>query len=165
MHEPNVAKTWINTAAGALWTVPTPSLGDTDPPSSRRTLSLMKSAIARLAVSVLAFLGPASAAGVYNLQDNVVGNGFYDFFGVESIPDPTHGRVYACVPPVSPACTNDYSRNYVDAGTARAQNLTYANGDTFILRADYKTTLTPSGPGRNSVRLLSHKYFTRHVAV
>jgi hypothetical protein len=53
----------------------------------------------------------------------------------------------------------------VDQGTSRNLNLTYASDDTFILRADYKTRLDPSGPGRNSVRIKSHKTFTQHVAV
>ncbi len=55
--------------------------------------------------------------------------------------------------------------NYVDQGTAIAKNLTYASGDTFIIRAGHTTVLTPSGPGRNSVRLMSNKQYTRHVAV
>ena len=54
----------------------------------------MKTDVSRLAIPFLALLGQAIAAGVYNLQDNVVGNGFYDFFGFETISDPTHGRVY-----------------------------------------------------------------------
>jgi hypothetical protein len=57
------------------------------------------------------------------------------------------------------------TRNYVDKATAQAQNLTFASSDTFILRADYKTTLSPSGPGRNSVRLLSNNQYSTHVAV
>ena len=56
-------------------------------------------------------------------------------------------------------------RNYVDQATALAQNLTYANGDTLILRADYWTTLDPNGPGRNSVRIQSNKQYTTHVIV
>jgi hypothetical protein len=58
-----------------------------------------------------------------------------------------------------------YCRNYVDESTARAQNLTYASSDTFVLRADDTTTLSPSGPGRNSVRLLSNNAYTTHVAM
>lgn len=53
----------------------------------------------------------------------------------------------------------------MDQGTALADNLTYANGNTLILRADDKTVLNPSGPGRNSVRIRSVKTYTTHVAV
>ena len=56
-------------------------------------------------------------------------------------------------------------RNYVDQDTALALNLTYYNGDTFIIRADDTTVLSASGPGRNSVRLQSNKQYTTHVTV
>ncbi|KAG5640368.1 hypothetical protein DXG03_008893, partial [Asterophora parasitica] len=84
----------------------------------------------------------------YHQSDNIVGSGFLSAFSVESLADPTHGRV-----------------NYVDAGTAASENLTYANGDTFILRADYKKTLTAGGPGRDSVRIQSNKQYTTSVAI
>nr|2CL2_A Chain A, PUTATIVE LAMINARINASE [Phanerodontia chrysosporium]2W39_A Chain A, PUTATIVE LAMINARINASE [Phanerodontia chrysosporium]2W52_A Chain A, PUTATIVE LAMINARINASE [Phanerodontia chrysosporium] len=84
----------------------------------------------------------------YHLEDNWVGSAFLSTFTHEAIADPTHGRV-----------------NYVDQATALAKNLTYASGDTLILRADHTTTLSPSGPGRNSVRIRSIKTYTTHVAV
>lgn len=56
-------------------------------------------------------------------------------------------------------------RQYVDAPTAIAENLTYATLDTFILRADDQAVLDPNGPGRKSVRLLSNQAYTTHVAV
>ena len=56
-------------------------------------------------------------------------------------------------------------RNYVDQATALAQNLTYASGDTLILRADDTTVLSASGPGRNSVRLMSNNVYSTHVTV
>ncbi|PPQ92277.1 hypothetical protein CVT25_008585 [Psilocybe cyanescens] len=56
-------------------------------------------------------------------------------------------------------------RNYVDAGTAASQNLTFASGNTFIMRADSKKTLSSSGAGRNSVRLQSNKQYTTSVMV
>lgn len=49
-----------------------------------------------------------------------------------------------------------YNSNYVDQPTAQAQNLTFASGNTFIMRADFTSTLNPSGPGRNSVRIQSN---------
>lgn len=60
----------------------------------------------------------------------------------------------------SPSC-----RNYVDQATALSKNLTYANGNTLILRADDTTVLSPSGPGRDSVRIRSIKTYTTHVSV
>lgn len=88
------------------------------------------------------------SAATYNLQDNYVGNGFLSGFVHEAISDPTHGRV-----------------NYVDQGTALSKNLTFANGNTFVIRADSTTSLSASGPGRNSVRVRSQKTYTTHVAM
>lgn len=48
---------------------------------------------------------------------------------------------------------------------AQQLNLTYASADHFVLRADYKTTLNPSGPGRNSVRIASNKQYKTSVLV
>ena len=56
-------------------------------------------------------------------------------------------------------------RNYVSQETALAKNLTYANHDTLILRADYTTILDARGPGRDSFRLQSNKQYLNHVAV
>ncbi|KAG6828594.1 hypothetical protein H0H92_007335 [Tricholoma furcatifolium] len=80
---------------------------------------------------------------VYNLADSHQGTGFLKSFSYQAIPDPTNGRV-----------------NYVDAATAASQNLTYASGDHFVLRADYTQVLSASGPGRNSVRLMSNKQYS-----
>ena len=88
------------------------------------------------------------AKSTYFLADSWVGPGFLNGFSHQAIIDPTHGRV-----------------NYVDQPTALAQNLTYASQESFIIRADSTHTLSPTGPGRNSVRLLSHKRYTTHVAV
>lgn len=54
--------------------------------------------------------------------------------------------------------------NYVNQATALAQNLTYASGNTLILRTDHTTTLSGS-QNRNSVRIKSVKTYTTHVAV
>ncbi|KAF8059824.1 glycoside hydrolase family 16 protein [Lyophyllum atratum] len=99
------------------------------------------------ALTLLSLAGPALAAN-YPLSDSIVGPAFYDTFDFQAIGDPTHGRV-----------------NYVDRTTAQNQNLTYAAGDTFILRTDFKKTLNPAGPGRDSVRIRSKKVYTTHVAV
>jgi len=96
---------------------------------------------------LLCFVGSALGA-TYQQTDSHTGDGFLKSFSHQAIADPTHGRV-----------------NYVDQTTALAQNLTYANGDTFIIRADHTTVLSASGPGRNSVRLQSNKQYYNHVAV
>lgn len=57
------------------------------------------------------------------------------------------------------------SLSYVDGATAQNLNLTYANGNTFILRSDFTTTLNPSGPGRNSVRLSSNKQYGNSLLI
>ncbi|KAF8873871.1 2 beta-glucan [Infundibulicybe gibba] len=87
-------------------------------------------------------------AATYSQSDNIVGAGFLSAFNFEAIADPTHGRV-----------------NYVDANTAKSQNLTFTSSDTFIMRADHTTVLNPNGAGRNSVRIRSNKAYTTHVAV
>ncbi|TFK32346.1 laminarinase [Crucibulum laeve] len=84
----------------------------------------------------------------YSQTDSHTGSGFLKSFSVQAISDPTHGRV-----------------NYVDAGTAASQNLTYSSGDHFVLRADSKKVLSASGAGRNSVRLQSNKAYTTSVMV
>jgi len=84
----------------------------------------------------------------YAQTDSHQGSGFLESFGVQSIPDPTNGRV-----------------NFVDGPTAMSENLTFSSGDTFILRADATTILDPNGPGRNSVRLISNKQYTTSVMV
>ncbi|TEB24543.1 laminarinase [Coprinellus micaceus] len=90
----------------------------------------------------------ASLAGTYNRRLRTVGEGFYEDFTFEAIPDPTHGRV-----------------NYVNRETAERFNLTFGGGETFILRSDHDTPLDPAGPGRSSVRLKSVMQYVNHVAV
>ncbi|KAG7094982.1 hypothetical protein E1B28_005779 [Marasmius oreades] len=96
----------------------------------------------------LLLLLPWALGASYGQQENIAGSGFLSAFSYEAIADPTHGRV-----------------NYVDAGTARSQNLTFASSDTFVLRADSKTTLSASGPGRNSVRIVSNRQYTTGVMI
>ncbi|TFK45227.1 endo-1,3(4)-beta-glucanase-like protein [Heliocybe sulcata] len=98
-------------------------------------------------LALLSFVSTALAA-TYSLSDNHVGPDFLTSFTHEAIPDPTSGRV-----------------NYVDQATATAQNLTFTSPDSLVLRADATTTLTPTGPGRNSVRIKSVKTYTTHVSV
>ncbi|EJD00854.1 nucleophile-disabled Lam16a mutant holds Laminariheptaose in A cyclical conformation [Fomitiporia mediterranea MF3/22] len=101
-----------------------------------------------LAVSLLSLTPCLVSGAFYSISDYFVGKGFLFGFEFEAIEDPTHGRV-----------------TYVDRHTALAENLTFARGDTFIMRADDKEVLSPTGPGRKSVRIRSRKTFTTHVVV
>lgn len=56
-------------------------------------------------------------------------------------------------------------RTYVTQATALSKNLTYANGNTFIMRADDTTTIQSGQPGRSSVRIMSNKQYTTHALV
>lgn len=106
----------------------------------------MRSTAVLFAVSALV----SSALGAtYPKKDAFVGKDFLTGFSHEAIADPTHGRV-----------------NYVDQATALKTNLTFATDNTFIMRADDFSTLTASGPGRNSVRIKSNaQYGANHVTV
>lgn len=112
---------------------------------------------------------PSALGASYGLTDNIVGSGFYSAFSFQNIADPTHGRVWVAYCPISCSAllifVHVLYRNYVNQATAQSQNLTFASSDSFILRADYKTVLNPSGAGRNSVRIRSNKVYTTHVAV
>ncbi|KXN87772.1 putative glycosidase C21B10.07 [Leucoagaricus sp. SymC.cos] len=99
------------------------------------------------AISSLSYFALALGA-TYSQTASHSGSGFLSAFSYEAIADPTHGRV-----------------NYVNAQTARAQNLTFVSGDHFVLRADFKTKLSSSGPGRNSVRLISNQQYATSVMV
>jgi len=98
-------------------------------------------------LAILATL-PSIFAASYNLADSYVGSNFFSTWSWQAIADPTHGRV-----------------NYVDLGTAQSKNLSYASGSTFIMRADHTTTLSASGPGRNSIRIQSNKQYTTSTVV
>lgn len=112
----------------------------------RLSLSWVRNSM--LSLFLLSLQISSAFAVKYRLVDDFVGKGFLHGFEHEAIDDPTHGRVV-----------------YVDEATALKQNLTYASGDSFVIRTDYKTVLDPDGPGRNSVRIRSKKTYTTHVAV
>ena len=106
----------------------------------------------------------SSLANTYSLVDKVIGQDFYNFFEWMAIPDPTNGRVY--VNQNNSFFFFAYSRrNYVDKETSKKAGLTTATSDSFVLRADDKTVLKPSGPGRDSVRIQSLKTYSQHVVV
>jgi len=105
----------------------------------------------RSTVSSLFFLSTfafEALAATYNIDATYIGTDFLSAWSHESISDPTGGRV-----------------NYVDQATALSDNLTYASGDTLIMRADDTTVLSSDGPGRNSVRLKSNAQYNYHTVV
>ncbi|KAK7024843.1 glycoside hydrolase family 16 protein [Favolaschia claudopus] len=102
-----------------------------------------------LRLLTLASTVTTALCATYSVTENIVGAGFYDAFNFEAIGDPTEGRV-----------------NYVDKATAMSQNLTFASGNKFVLRADSTTVIDDSSPtGRNSVRIRTNNAYTTHVAV
>jgi len=108
----------------------------------------LRMATVLLELLTVVILVVASNAATYSVTDSVSGSGFLSAFSHESISDPTGGRV-----------------NYVTQSVALTKNLTFASGDTFIMRADHTTVLSPGGPGRDSVRILSNKKYSTHVVV
>ncbi|KAG8706067.1 hypothetical protein FRC11_008536 [Ceratobasidium sp. 423] len=102
-----------------------------------------------LSLSFVALAVASMARAVtYGVSDTFIGTSFLSGFDHQAISDPTHGRV-----------------EYVNQATAQSLNLTYANGNTFIIRADYTTTLSASGSGRRSVRIQSKKQWDNHVEI
>ena len=116
---------------------------------------------------VLAGLATTVLGGQWHLADSHVGKGFLDAFIHQAIKDPTAGRVYAHLHPYPYVDPADFSicRNYVSKATALSKNLTFANSNTLIIRADHTRTLGANGPWRDSVRLMSKKQYTKHVTV
>ncbi|KAK7462312.1 hypothetical protein VKT23_007913 [Stygiomarasmius scandens] len=94
----------------------------------------------------LAFVLHGALANTYSQSESISGSGFYNSFSFQAISDPTHGRV-----------------NYVSQATAQSENLTYASNGHFILRSDFKKTLSASGPGRDSVRIQSNRQYETAV--
>ena len=58
-----------------------------------------------------------------------------------------------------------HASQYVDKDTAMSENLTYATDNSFVMRADSKTILNATGPGRKSNRIKSNAQYNTHVAV
>ena len=123
----------------------------------------MKSFISLLYIA----LTPVVLGATYHQTDSHQGIGFLKSFSHQAISDPTHGRVcvlttlsHSSMKRLTGLCSQ-----YVDQQTALAENLTYAFSDTFIIRADHTSKLNPSGPGRKSVRIQSHKKYLNHVAM
>jgi hypothetical protein len=55
--------------------------------------------------------------------------------------------------------------NYVNRQEVQSLGLVTVDGNSFILRADDTTTLSPGGKGRNSFRIISNNQYGTHVSV
>ncbi|OCH84058.1 hypothetical protein OBBRIDRAFT_815608 [Obba rivulosa] len=92
---------------------------------------------------------PAAEAETYKLSQNNVGSTFLQNFQWETTPNAPGGRVA-----------------YTTQQASVASNLTYANGNTFIMCVDHTTTLNASSTvGRQSVRIKSNAQYGTHLAV
>ncbi|KAF6764292.1 endo-beta-glucanase [Ephemerocybe angulata] len=105
-------------------------------------------ALVSLTIAVSATETTSARPISYALVEEYIGKDFLEGFNFEAIDDPTHGRV-----------------NYVNSAIALQEQLVLAKRDSFVLRADSKTTLSPEGPGRNSVRLISKNQYENAVMV
>ncbi|KAI0259260.1 concanavalin A-like lectin/glucanase domain-containing protein [Gloeopeniophorella convolvens] len=106
----------------------------------------MRTGYASLVALYLSLIRPAS--GSFFLQDSWAGADFFQGWTWEDANDPTHGRV-----------------NYVSQGEATQKNLSYADGNKFIMRADDWSHVDPSARGRDSVRISSQTAYDDAVFV
>ena len=119
-------------------------------------------------VLVLPFVHHALASQTHTKLVDIAGSAFYDEFTFDTAKDPTHGRVYVSISrplPILIVYSMSLFSTYVDQHTAQEHNITHATDNSFVLRADYTTYLTPSDPGRRSARIVSRRQFTTVVAV
>ncbi|VDB87411.1 unnamed protein product [Peniophora sp. CBMAI 1063] len=91
-----------------------------------------------LALLPLAVLSSVGASTVFLKQDEYIGDDFYEHWQWETFDDPTHGRT-----------------NYVDQSAARQHNLSFANSQKFVMRADDVSVIPESARGRDSIRISS----------
>jgi len=124
----------------------------------------------RLVVLALLAQYPIALAALYHLTDNWQGSSFWDNFLFEAIDDPTHGRVKYVAYRSNFLCPLFLIRpcrgvRYVDRDTAELLGLATTNDwpPHIILGADSTTKLRPTGPGRRSVRVRSHKQFSHNT--
>ncbi|CAE6376808.1 unnamed protein product [Rhizoctonia solani] len=91
---------------------------------------------------------PYSSPRSFQLQEEIIGNKFYDAFNFETFKDPTHGRV-----------------NYVDQSFAQGNNLTFTSDSKFVMRADSVNLVKSGSRGRDSIRISSKKSYEDSVIV
>ncbi|PYI21856.1 hypothetical protein BO86DRAFT_309881, partial [Aspergillus japonicus CBS 114.51] len=102
----------------------------------------MPSSFKLLSVSSLALISPALATS-YNLVQTWQGEGFLEYFDFYTGADPTNGFV-----------------TYTNQSYAESSGLVKVNNNgSFYMGVDHTTKLSTTGPGRESVRIESKKYY------
>lgn len=85
----------------------------------------------------------------YQLVENWHGESFLDYFNFHTGSDPTNGFV-----------------TYLDKSSAESAGLVKVNdGGSVYIGVDHTTTLSPSGKGRDSVRIGSKKYYDHSLVI
>ncbi|KAJ5160925.1 endo-1-3(4)-beta-glucanase [Penicillium canariense] len=91
----------------------------------------------------------AAASESYQLVENWHGESFLDYFNFHTGTDPTNGFV-----------------TYLDKSSAESAGLVKVNdGGSVYIGVDHTTTLSPSGKGRDSVRIGSKKYYDQSLVI
>ena len=89
-----------------------------------------------------------AAANAYSLVDTYDASNWLEQFTVENIGDPTGGFV-----------------TYVDEGTATSNGYISTANNQVYMGVDHTSVLSPSGPGRNSIRLSSNPAYTHYLMI
>lgn len=93
--------------------------------------------------------GSTGSSGSYQLHESWQGEKFLDYFEFFTGADPTNGFV-----------------TYTNQSYAESTGLIdITSSGSFYMGVDYKTTLSPEGPGRDSVRIESKKYYDEGLYV
>ncbi|KAL2847639.1 concanavalin A-like lectin/glucanase domain-containing protein [Aspergillus pseudodeflectus] len=105
--------------------------------------------VGSLAASAMVLPGLAQATGTYKLQTSWEGENILNHFNFFDRADPTNGFV-----------------TYVNQSHAENSGLAkITDTGSLYLGVDYDTVLSPSGPGRESVRIESNEYFDQGLYV
>ncbi|MCJ1473027.1 hypothetical protein MMC13_001676 [Lambiella insularis] len=104
-----------------------------------------KSPIPRHAAALASLLALTHA---YTLVNNFDASNWMSSFQAQSIPDPTGGFV-----------------TYLTQSEAEADGLYQIQGDQVYFGVDHTNTISPSGPGRNSVRLMSNAAYNNALII
>ncbi|KAG9047445.1 hypothetical protein FS837_002208 [Tulasnella sp. UAMH 9824] len=92
--------------------------------------------------------GNDSNVRTYRVQDRFEGDSFFDGFGFDSFPDPTHGNV-----------------NYLKSSDAFKRGLAYVDGDGLAVMKVDNTNTIASGGNRDSVRISSKNSYSSGLIV
>ncbi|KAH7127083.1 endo-1,3(4)-beta-glucanase-like protein [Dendryphion nanum] len=87
-------------------------------------------------------------ASAFGLTETYDASNWLSKFDVQAIPDPTHGFV-----------------NYVDANRAQQLGLIKNQNNAVYMGVDSWSTLNPSGPGRDSVRIQSKRAYNQALVI